>query len=47
MFIVIYFSNKWGSEIIVKATEKEEEVSKLLLKLQSTFEKVEETTILK
>jgi len=44
MFVVIYFSNKWGSKIIMKATEKEEEVNKLILKLQSTFEKVEETS---
>ena len=44
MFAIIYFSNKWGSKIIMKATEKEEEVNKLILKLQSTFEKVEETS---
>jgi len=44
MFVVIYFSNKWGSKIIIKAAEKEEEVNKLLIKLQSTFTKVEETS---
>jgi len=44
MFVVIYFSNKWGSKIIMKASEKEEEVNKLLVKLQSTFAKVEETS---
>jgi methyl-accepting chemotaxis protein len=44
MFIVIYFSNRWGSQIIMKATQKEQEVNELLKKLQSTFEKVGETS---
>jgi methyl-accepting chemotaxis protein len=44
MFIVIYFSNHWGSQIIMRATQKEQEVNELLIKLQSTFEKVGETS---
>jgi len=40
MFLVIYFSNKWGSQIITKAAAKEEEVNNLITKLQVTFEKV-------
>lgn len=44
MFLVIYFSNKWGSQIIRKATAKEEEVNKLITRLRTTFEKVEESS---
>lgn len=44
MFLVIYFSNRWGSQIIMKATQKEQEVNQLLNKLQATFEKVGETS---
>ncbi len=44
MFLVIYFSNKWGSQIIMKATAKEDEVNKLVTKLRATFERVEESS---
>lgn len=44
IFLVIYFSNKWGSQIITKATAKEEEVNKLVLKLQTTLDKVGESS---
>ncbi len=44
MFLVIYFSNRWGSQIIMRATQKEQEVNELLNKLQATFEKVGETS---
>lgn len=44
IFLVLYFSNKWGGEIITKATNKEEEANGLFTKLQSTFEKVEESS---
>lgn len=44
IFIVIYFSNKWGSKIIMTATEKELEANQLSIKLQTTFEKVEESS---
>lgn len=43
MFFVIYFANRWGSEIIRKATEKEQEANELFSKLQHTFHSVEET----
>lgn len=44
IFIVIYFSNKWGSKIIMTASEKEQEANQLSIKLQTTFEKVEESS---
>lgn len=44
IFLVLFFSNKWGSEVIIKATAKEEEVNELLMKLQSTFDKVEQSS---
>ncbi len=44
MFVVIYFSNKWGSRIIRKATAKEEEVNKLVTRLRTTFKQVEESS---
>lgn len=44
MFMVIYFSNRWGSEIIIKAAAKEEEVNELITKLSNTFEKVGESS---
>lgn len=44
MFLVIYFSNKWGGQIIMKASAKEEEVKDLLDQLQTTFSKVGETS---
>jgi len=44
MFVVIYFSNKWGSKIIMKAAAKEEEVNDLLTKLRATLSKVEESS---
>ncbi len=44
IFLVIYFSNRWGSQIIMKATAKEEEVKKLVLKLQDTLNKVGESS---
>jgi len=44
MFLVIYFSNRWGSNIIMKATAKEQEVNDLVCKLQATFNSVEDTS---
>lgn len=44
MFLVIYFSNRWGSNIIKKATAKEKEVNELLSKLQITINGVEDTS---
>lgn len=44
IFLLLYFSNRWGSEIIMKATAKEQEVNELLQKLQYTFEKVEQSS---
>lgn len=44
IFVVIYFSNKWGSKIIMTATEKEQETKRLFTKLQTTFEKVDESS---
>ena len=44
IFIVIYFSNKWGSIIIMTATEKEQDANRLFTKLQTTFEKVDESS---
>lgn len=44
IFIVIYFSNKWGSKIIMQAAAKEEEVAHLVSRLQTTFEKVGESS---
>ena len=44
MFLVIYLSNKWGSRIIRKATENEEEVNKLVTRLRTTFNQVEESS---
>ena len=44
MFLVIYFSNKWGSKIIMTAAEKEQEANQLYTKLQTTFERVEESS---
>jgi methyl-accepting chemotaxis protein len=44
MFLVIYFSNKWGGQIITKAAAKEEEVKDLVDRLQVTFEKVGESS---
>ncbi|MDF2985542.1 MAG: chemotaxis protein [Eubacterium sp.] len=44
IFLIIYFSNKWGGEVITKATAKEDEVNELLKKLQVTFQKVEQST---
>jgi methyl-accepting chemotaxis protein len=44
IFVVIYFSNKWGSKIIMTASEKEQEANQLSIKLQTTFEKVEESS---
>lgn len=44
MFLVIYFSNKWGSQIIMKATAKEAEVNDILTKIQATFTQVEESS---
>lgn len=44
MFLVIFFSNRWGSEIISKATVKEQEVNELLTKLQSTFLSIEDSS---
>ncbi len=44
MFLVIYFSNRWGSNIIKKATEKEQEANELYNKLQTAFDKVGETS---
>jgi methyl-accepting chemotaxis protein len=44
IFLVLFFINKWGSAVIRNATAKEEEVNDLYTKLQSTFEKVEESS---
>ncbi len=44
MFLVIYFSNRWGSQIIMRATEKEREVNQLITRLQATLDKVGETS---
>jgi methyl-accepting chemotaxis protein len=44
MFVVIYFSNRWGSQIIMKAIEKEREVNQLINKLQDTLDKVGDTS---
>ncbi len=44
IFLVLYFSNRWGNEIIRKAAKKEEEVNELLAKMQAAFQKVEESS---
>jgi len=44
MFLIIFFANKWGNEIINRAAKKEEEVNNLLTQLKSTFEKVDESS---
>lgn len=44
MFLVIYFSNRWGGQIIVRASAKEEEVKELVDRLQSTLSKVGESS---
>lgn len=44
IYLVLYFSNRWGSEIIMKAAEKEREVNELLQQLQLTMNKVEESS---
>jgi Methyl-accepting chemotaxis protein len=45
IFLVIFFSNKWGSDVIRKATAKEEEANKLLSELQATMSQVEQTSV--
>jgi methyl-accepting chemotaxis protein len=44
IFLVLYFSNKWGSNVIKQASEKEEEVNSLLTKLRSTMEEVQHSS---
>ena len=44
IIIVLYFSNKWGIDIIKKASVKEDEVNKLLTELKTTMEKVEQSS---
>lgn len=44
IFLLLYFSNKWGSAIIIKASKKEEEVNELLSKMQAAFQRVEDSS---
>lgn len=44
IIFVLYFSNKWGIDIIKKAAAKEDEVNLLLTELKSTMEKVEQSS---
>lgn len=46
IFLVLYFSNRWGSKIIMNAAKKEEEVNELVTKLNQTFGKVEESSLI-
>ncbi len=45
IFLAIFFSNKWGSDVIRKAGAKEEEANKLLSELQTTMSQVETTSM--
>jgi methyl-accepting chemotaxis protein len=46
IFIVIYFINKWGRELIDNAAKKENEANQLLKKLQMAMEKVEQSSLI-
>ncbi len=45
IFSVLFFCNRWGIDIIKKASAKEEEVKDLLSELKLTFEKVEQSSL--
>ncbi len=44
IFLVSYFSNKWGIDLIKKAASKEEEVKELLERLQLAMKDVEQSS---
>lgn len=44
--LVLYLLTKWGNELVRKASQKEEEATKVLTKLNETFQTVDEQTSL-
>lgn len=44
IYVALYFSNKWGTEVIKKATAEQNQVGNLLTQQKSTLEKVEQSS---
>jgi methyl-accepting chemotaxis protein len=42
IIVLLYFLTKWGNELVLQATKKEEEAKKLLTQLEQTFHTIDE-----